>query len=580
MAKRIILLILLITSCYKDNFHEETTILPNNPKINLWKKIYGQILNTNNEPIRFANIKFKSKSFQTDENGNFSFSEYISEDRSILIVTHPDYIDGIISLKAYKDGDQRILTKLNFKNNFYTYFSEDKITIHPNSGSLIHFDENSFANEDSSIYSGAVNIHFKLCDQTNDILNNLPYDKTSLKDKKDKLILGDMPYIFLEVTNKNGLPLKLIKPAQIEIQIPYNLQNLSPNILDTWHLNVYDGIWKNGSKAVKKVNSYQAEIKQLGFIKIDDGKPYFQINGQFTGITNLPFLNLFLTASSSSYQIQLNDAGFYSLKVPIDEPFHLILENKFNEILFTKSFESLKNDITFPEYNLLSLNAIPIKAKIADCNGTSSENNWIILREIGRVNDYILRPENSGVINEIVKSEYSGEYVLFSSSIMQAAINKANPIFFKLSQTINLTNIMTCQTKDGQTEMKLSNYQGYSQGSHFFPNNTYSFIGSDKNNGLIDVEWIDTYSPSEEVTYTFTIQIKNGLGSILNNEIRESSKGNPPVYFKFGDLDKAKIKIYDRPQYLNSIIIDINNINATDQSGKFYNINVTGLYLK
>ena len=71
MAKRIILLILLITSCYKDNFHEETTISPNNPKINLWKKIYGQILNTNNEPIRFANIKFKSKTFQTDENGNF-----------------------------------------------------------------------------------------------------------------------------------------------------------------------------------------------------------------------------------------------------------------------------------------------------------------------------------------------------------------------------------------------------------------------------------------------------------------------------------------------------------------------------
>ena len=145
MAKRIILLILLITSCYKDNFHEETTISPNNPKINLWKKIYGQILNTNNEPIRFANIKFKSKTFQTDENGNFSFTDYISEDRSIIIATHPDYIDGIISVKAYKDGDQRIITKLNFKNNFYTYFSEDKITIHPNNGSLIHFDENSFA---------------------------------------------------------------------------------------------------------------------------------------------------------------------------------------------------------------------------------------------------------------------------------------------------------------------------------------------------------------------------------------------------------------------------------------------------
>ncbi len=580
MAKRIILLILLITSCYKDNFHEETTISPNNPKVNLWKKIYGQILNTNNEPIRFANIKFKSKTFQTDENGNFYFTDYISEDRSILIVTHPDYIDGIISVKAFKDGDQRILTKLNFKNNFGTYFSDDKITIHPNNGSLIHFDENSFANEDSSIYSGPVNIHFKLCDQTNDILNNLPNDKTSLKDKKDKLILGDMPYLFLEVTNKNGIPLKLIKPAHIEIQIPNNLQKLSPNILDTWHLDIMDGIWKNGSKAVKKINSYQAEINQLGYITIDDGKPYAQINGQFTGIINLPFLNLSLTAPSSSYQIQLNDAGYYSLKVPIDEPFHLILENKISEILFTKSFTNLKNDITFPEYNLLVLNSIPIKAKIADCNGTFSENNWIILRELGKVNDYILRPESSGVINEIVKSDYSGEYVLFSSSIMQAAINKANPIFFKLAETINLTNIMTCQTKDGQTEMKLSNYQGYSQGSHFFPNNTYSFIGSDQNNGLIDVEWIDTYSPSDEVNYSFTIQIKNGIASILNNEIQEYSKGNPPVHFKFGALDKAKIKIYDRPQFLNSIIIDINNINATDQSGKFYNINVTGLYIK
>ena len=309
MAKRIILLILLITSCYKDNFHEETTISPNNPKINLWKKIYGQILNTNNEPIRFANIKFKSKTFQTDENGNFSFTDYISEDRSIIIATHPDYIDGIISVKAYKDGDQRIITKLNFKNNFYTYFSEDKITIHPNNESLVHFDENSFANEDSSIYSGAVNIHFKLCDQTYDILNNLPNDKTSLKDKKDKLILGDMPYLFLEVTNKNGLPLKLVKPAHIEIQIPNNLQNLSPYILDTWHLDILDGIWKNGSKAVKKINSYQAEINQLGYIKIDNARPYAIINGQFSGITNLPYLILYLTTSNSSYQLQLNDAG-------------------------------------------------------------------------------------------------------------------------------------------------------------------------------------------------------------------------------------------------------------------------------
>ena len=26
--------------------------------------------------------------------------------------------------------------------------------------------------------------------------------------------------------------------------------------------------------------------------------------------------------------------------------------------------------------------------------------------------------------------------------------------------------------------------------------------------------------------------------------------------------------------------LDINNINATDQNGKYYNINVTGIYLK
>ncbi|MCI1267138.1 MAG: carboxypeptidase-like regulatory domain-containing protein [Saprospiraceae bacterium] len=580
MAKRIILLILLITSCYKDNFHEETTISPNNPKINLWKKIYGQILNTNNEPIRFANIKFKSKTFQTDENGNFSFTDYISEDRSILIVTHPDYIDGIISVKAYKDGDQRIITKLNFKNNFYTYFSEDKITIHPNNGSLIHFDENSFANEDSSIYSGAVNIHFKLCDQTNDILNNLPNDKTSIKDKKDKLILGDMPYLFLEVTNKNGLPLKLVKPAHIEIQIPNNLQNLSPYILDTWYLDKLDGIWKNGSKAVKKINSYQAEINQLGYIKIDNARPYAIINGQFSGITNLPYLILYLTTSNSSYQLQLNDAGYYSMKIPINEPFYLLLENKFKETLFSKSFSSLNEDVTLPEFNLSVSHSVPIKAKIADCNGAFSENNWIILREIGKVNDYIMRPESSGDINEIVKSEFTGDYVLFSSSIMQTAINKANPIFFKVAETINLTNIMTCQTKDGQTEMKLSNNQGYSQGSHFFPNNAYYYIGPDKNNGLIDVDWIDTYSPFDEVTYSLTIQLKNGEGSILNNEIRANSKGNPPIYFKFGAIEKAQIKIYDRPQFLNSIIIDINNINATDQNGKYYNINVTGIYLK
>lgn len=60
-----------------------------------------------------------------------------------------------------------------------------------------------------------------------------------------------MPYLFLEVTNKNGVPLKLVKPAHIEIQIPNNLQNLSPYILDTWHLDILDGIWKTDQRLLK-----------------------------------------------------------------------------------------------------------------------------------------------------------------------------------------------------------------------------------------------------------------------------------------------------------------------------------------
>lgn len=145
----------------------------------------------------------------------------------------------------------------------------------------------------------------------------------------------------------------------------------------------------------------------------------------------MPYLILYLTTSNSSYQLQLNDAGYYSMKIPINEPFHLFLENKFKETLFSKSFSSLNEDVTLPEFNLSLSHSVPIKAKIADCNGAFSENNWIILRELGKVNDYIMRPESSGDINEIVKSEFTGDYVLFSSSIMQTAINKANPIFLK-----------------------------------------------------------------------------------------------------------------------------------------------------
>ncbi|MEO6189406.1 MAG: hypothetical protein ABIO44_02625 [Saprospiraceae bacterium] len=574
----VISFLLSLTSCYKNSF-ESPIIESPNPKTNHWKKVYGQILNYNNSPIAFAKVIFKSKIVETNEHGYFQFEDFISEDRSIIKIQHPQYIDGIVNIKAFTEGNQRVICHLLFKNSSNRYSSSDKISINSIHGFKIHFEENSFNNEDSTKYSGELRFNYNLLELSSTIFDNIPNDHFAIKDKEQNLVLPQMPVIFLEVKTLNGENLILNKEANIEIEIPNNLINGSNANIDIWYLDEKDGVWKNKFTATKSNNIYFGKIEKLGFVKIEEGKKQITLSGRFIGFDQLPALNLQFFSSLSFDQVQLNDAGFYSIKVLANINYNQELFNLQNQSLYASQLNVKDLDMTLDNLSLDNSDNVYIKAKVEDCNNSTNANNWIILRESDQLIDQKLLPDQNGLILEIIKSSNLSNFVLFSGSARPYIINKADPIYLNSHKNI-LGDIEVCGSDEGQSEMEIMNSNNFLLGLHYFPKNTYQFIGKDEKNGILDLEWIDIFSENDQITYLISLRIENGQASILSNRIDSYVKGNPSIRFTFQNLQMAKINIINKFNNSNSTIIDISDLQVIDQEGQTYHMNFKGLYLK
>lgn len=500
----ILLLIFVILSCHKDDFSTDISMVNPDPKLNLWKTVYGQVTNQKGDPIPNAQIKYKSKSYTTDQNGYFSFQDFISTERSIIRIEHPIYFTSYLQFKAFPKGDIPVSIRLNNLYGKQSYPSETAFSIQDASGLKLDFVANAISNADSSAYKGNVLVAQRYVNpnyQAEEV--NIPTDFIGINDKLE--ITGLLTFGIAQLSLKDPANRSLIisKPCKIQIPILPGMSQFAESQLHFWNLDVGKGIWIKKELAVMNGNTYEGTITGSENWMVAKEIPVSKITGQIKSIQPLPLLKIdFNELSTINNRTTYSDnAGNFEIYLPNSINYSENIFNSLHEILYTNQLPAISMPVNLPEIDLQNNNCFAVQYKITACDGMDPISNWLIVREIGSINDEILYPGFKNEINQIIKVHENGSYILFPSIGSEQYFNYGQPLLQSSHTSNSFNTIKVCDNPGGQSLLLLDKNDPSNTLSHFLPYNNVIFDQTSPNNGIIHLSWTDLYDQNTSIEY-------------------------------------------------------------------------------
>lgn len=572
---------LALLSCHKDEFVTTEDIDPPDPKINLYKTIYGQITNQKGDPVPNAQLSFKNKTYSSDQSGYFSFQDYVSTERSILKIQHPVFYTSHIQLKAFDKGNIPVSIHLNYLNNKQSFSSESAFQLQDFSGTQLDIEANAIANKDNTLYKGNVSIGMKYLnpiDHPDEM--NVPTDLIGINDNNQITGLQSFGIIQLSLKDNLNQDLFLKNNSKVKIAIVPGMLPFAETQLYFWNLDVLKGTWIKKDLATRNGNFYEGTIKGSEFWMVAKEIPVSKISGKIKSIEPLPLLNIRFDEPTkiNNRRTYCNDAGNYEIYLPHSTNYIFNTSNSFHELLSSNPLSAIYSPISLPEIDLQNNNCFPVQYKITSCTGMDPISNWLIVREIGNINDVILYPGINNSINQIIKVHEKGSYILFPSIGSEQYFNYGEPQLLN-SHTSNLFKTLeVCDNPGGQSLLLLDKNDPANTLSHFLPYNNLVFDQSSPNNGVIHLYWTDFYDQNTFIDYALDCKMVNGSLEFLSREIKMKITGRPFEIIYLELTDQSKITLNRNPLKDNYYKIDISNLLAITGNNDEYHASLNGHY--
>jgi hypothetical protein len=572
---------LLLLSCHKDQFDSDINVTNPDPKINLLKTIYGRITNQKGDPVPNTQITLRNKSYWTDQNGYFRFQDYISTERSILKFQHPVFYTSYIQVKAFEKGDIPVSIQLNYISNKQAFSSKTSISLNDISGLQLDFEKNAISNPDSSVFDGLVYAGLKELnpiDKSEE--RNTPTDFIGFDEKNQ--ITGLLCLGMFQLNLKDNLNRELIiqKPAKIKIPVLPGQIQFAENQLHLWNLDVTKGIWIKKGIATRSGNYYEGFLTGNEFWMVAKEVSVSKLSGQLSSLKPLPILKIEFNNTINIYNrtCYIDDYGNYEVYLPNTSNYSMNIFNGYEELLFSNQIPGINSGIVLPFIDLQRNGCFPIQFNITSCPNVDLLSNWIIVREIGNINDQIFYPGLNNNINEIIKVHKKGSYILFPSIGSQQYFNYGEPILININSAGSFKTIEVCENPGGQSLLLLDKNDPENTLSHFLPYNNLVFEESSPNNGILHLSWIDTYDQNTYIEYKLDCKLVNGKLEFGNREIKMKLTGRPDRIIFLELTPQSEIILNRNPLKANYFKIDITNLLAILENGEEYHANLNGHY--
>ncbi len=372
--------VLFFSGCIKDT--EE--FIPNGTGKIVNARIFGVVVDENNEPVNDANITFKGKTVKTDQFGIFKYEDALVDSRhNFLNISKDGFFQGTRTFRADHSKTIYLKTQLVKKNFSQSFESNQGGMVHEGSTELT-FSSNSLVSVATKTdYNGTVKVAMKYLDPTAYNTNeSMPGDLSALNIQNEMGTLNSFGMVYVELESPTGekLQLKSGKTAELSSLIPSLVTNEAPSEIAMWYFDNGLGLWKEEGKATKINGRYIANVSHFTCWNYDYYSPSIILSGRIVDQNGNPLTYVHVWVSKTGEYLgghgNTDNDGTFSGRVPKD----VLLDFKvyalgsgcgFTDPVLIKQIGpfSVDTDLGDVVVTILSDQYCNVTGTFTDCNG-------------------------------------------------------------------------------------------------------------------------------------------------------------------------------------------------------------------
>lgn len=449
-------LLILITSCRKDNYHLSTKDTVPDQEVFLEKILVGLVQNVSGDPVVDALVNLGEVETTTDEKGYFRLQNVgIETSGSVLNVKSDDNFLGSKVIYPSTYNQTLIEVQLIPKRVVGSFFPEMGGEVEFDGVTLL-FPENAVQDESGQNFGGEVIVEAHYFDVTNPLTPlTMPGDLSAINTEDEVVQLASFGMIAVElsdVSTGNSVQIEEGKLVQANIPVPVSLQASAPDSIPMWSFNEQLGKWvEEGSASLIDGEFYRAELSHFSFWNCDAPFPVVEIKGKLVNQNNEAInhqtISINIVDSGLTSTGWTDSEGNFKGKVPKDE----LLTMKVNycgEAALEQEIGPFASDTdlgtimaTIP--NFLTI----IKGRFVDCMGQGLPNAIGFLS--GEFGYEIIIPDDEGFFSSIKTGcGFFEEYTLNATD--PEKLLAAEEITFEIEQTglKDLGDVSVCSASE------------------------------------------------------------------------------------------------------------------------------------
>ena len=318
----VFLSIIALSGCLKDS--EDFIPFGNSEVVNA--KIFGIVVDENEDPVEGAIVSFKGNTLSTDQYGIFTFENVLVDSKhNFMNITKDGYFEGTRTFRTDHSKTIQLKTQL-VKKDFKQSFESSQGGSASDGKAVLSFGSNSIMVSSSKAdYSGSVKVAMKYLDPTQYETNErMPGDLSALNLQNELGALASYGMVYVELQSPDGekLQLKAGTTARMEADIPAISINDALSEIPMWYFDNGLGLWKEEGKAIKENGKYVANVSHFSCWNYDYFKPSIILSGRVVDQNGNPLPQMHVWVSEAGVHAgghgNTDIDGTFSGQVPKD----------------------------------------------------------------------------------------------------------------------------------------------------------------------------------------------------------------------------------------------------------------------
>lgn len=390
--------LLLLFACSDDSdlLIDESIDIPD-PIERVYSEISGIVTDDRDMPVIGAIIRLSETETTTDENGYFSFSEFIDRNGSPLSIIKEGYFDTHFLVIPNKDAKLQFQISITPKHTEDTQDSESNF-VFANDNIEIDFKGSSFEYLDKSSYSGNVHISTSFIDPTHEDFKLLMPGSIETHSGIDRKVLLPNAIFTVELEDDQNNALQINETVKVRIKVPEALRNEAGAHNHLYHLNTATGLWEKNHQVSIEGDEYVGEVEHFSTWAVATEYNFYTISGIVSrgGVPSSQVnIALNLVSNWGRYGYQLTDQdGFYSFRIIENYNATLSIVDACQIEVYSTSVNlsaDLEQNIDLgPEADVLNLSGT------VNCDGESIIDAYIIVDIDGSRTSQIVELDDQG----------------------------------------------------------------------------------------------------------------------------------------------------------------------------------------